>query len=523
MIKKIAYIISIFFISLNSFAFNNDSLIIKYANTIKADELKKHLYTIASSDFEGRETGMEGQRKSAEYLINSFRQSGLQPGNNGSYLQKFPLISNIPEGVKLELNNKSYSVLNDFSYFITNFNDTVISKQEIIFLGYGINDSLYDDYKNIDVNNKLILVLDGEPKKGDKFLLSGNEEPSEWSINFRKKVNTSHEKGASGIMIIKNILSDNVKHLVDKNRMKLDLENKTSKSLYSFFITKDLGNSLLSLSNTNTDAVESEINNTGKTINHTIQAKIKIELKSAIRKFDSDNVLAFIEGSDLKSEILVLTAHYDHLGIKDGEVFNGADDDGSGTVSLLEIAEAFSKAKKEGNGPRRSILFMPFSGEEKGLLGSEYYSQNPVYSFKNTIANLNIDMIGRVDEAHLNEKDFVYIIGSDKLSKELHKINESANDNFTKLKLDYTYNKPNDPNRFYYRSDHYNFAKHNVPIIFYFNGTHEDYHKTTDTPEKIDYNLLEKRAKLVFFTAWELVNRKERIKVDYVKSSKTDN
>ena len=220
---------------------------------------------------------------------------------------------------------------------------------------------------------------------------------------------------------------------------------------------------------------------------------------------------------------MVLTAHYDHLGTKDGEVFNGADDDGSGTVSLLEIAEAFSQAKKEGNGPRRSILFMPFSGEEKGLLGSEYYSQNPVYSFDNTVANLNIDMIGRVDEAHLKEKDFVYIIGSDKLSKELHKINESANDNYTKLKLDYTYNKPNDPNRFYYRSDHYNFAKHNVPIIFYFNGTHEDYHKSTDTPEKIDYNLLEKRAKLVFFTAWELVNRNERIKVDYVNGSKTDN
>ena len=306
MLKKIAYIISIFFISLNSLAFNNDSLIIKYANTIKADDLKKHLYTIASSDFEGRETGMQGQKKSAEYLINSFKQSGLIPGNNGSYIQKFPLISNIPEGVKLELNNKPYTALNDFSYFITNFNDTVLLKNEIIFLGYGINDSLYDDYKNIDVKNKLILVLDGEPKKDDKFLLTGNDEPSEWSINFRKKVYACHEKGALGIMIIKNILSDNIKHLVDKNRMKLDLENKSSKKMYSFFITKELGNNLLSLSNTNVDIVENEINKTGKTISHTLQVKTKIEIKSAVKKFDSDNVLAFIEGSDLKKKFWYL-------------------------------------------------------------------------------------------------------------------------------------------------------------------------------------------------------------------------
>ena len=522
-LKSYTKIIILFFISIKAYGFNNDSSIVKYANTIKAEDLKKHLYTIASEDFEGRETGMEGQRKAADYLTNYFSNLGLKPGNNGSFLQNFPLISYIPEGVKLEINGNKYTPGIDFSYFLTNFNDSVLLNKDILFLGYGIQDTLYNDYNNIDVNNKLLVVLDGEPINEGKYLLTGNEEPSEWSINFKKKIYKSYEKGALGILIIKNLLPENVKHFMDKNRMKLDVEEKTTKTIYSFFINKELGNNLLSQANTSIEKVQDKINKTGKTQNFKIKSNVKIEVKSAIRRLDSDNVMAFIEGTDLKDEVLVLTAHYDHLGIKDGEVFVGADDDGSGTVTLMELAEAFINAKKEGNGPRRSILFMPLSGEEKGLLGSEYYSQNPVYPFSNIIADLNIDMIGRVDNTHRNDSDFIYLIGSDKLSSELHQISENANNKYTNLKLDYTYNKPGDPNRFYYRSDHYNFAKHNVPIIFYFNGVHDDYHKVTDTPDKIAYGLMEKRAKLVFYTAWELVNRKERIKLDLVNDLNKDN
>jgi Zn-dependent M28 family amino/carboxypeptidase len=181
---------------------------------------------------------------------------------------------------------------------------------------------------------------------------------------------------------------------------------------------------------------------------------------------------------------------------------------------VIEIAEAFAKAKAEGHGPRRSILFMTVSGEEKGLFGSQYYVENPVYPLENTVANLNIDMVGRVDKKHKDNPNYLYLIGSDKLSTELHKISENANSTYTNLTFDYTYNHPNDPNRFYYRSDHYNFAKNNIPVIFYFNGSHEDYHKETDTVDKINFSILETRAKLVFYTAWELANREERIKVD---------
>ena len=225
-----------------------------------------------------------------------------------------------------------------------------------------------------------------------------------------------------------------------------------------------------------------------------------------------ENVLGYIEGSDLKDELLIITAHYDHLGMHDSLIFNGADDDASGVSAALEIAEAFMLAKKSGNGPRRSVLIMPVSGEEKGLLGSRYYTDNPIYPLENTVANLNIDMIGRLDDWHDNG-NYVYLIGSDRLSYDLHQVNEKMNSKHVGLDLDYRFNEEDDPNRYYFRSDHYNFAKNNIPVIFYFNGVHEDYHKPSDTIEKIDFEKIKVITKLVFLTAWEIANRDERIKL----------
>lgn len=225
---------------------------------------------------------------------------------------------------------------------------------------------------------------------------------------------------------------------------------------------------------------------------------------------DTENVIAFIKGRDYDTkprEYVVISAHYDHVGTdKDGNVYNGADDDGSGTVAILEIAEAFKKAVEDGFRPERSILFLHFTGEEKGLLGSKYYTENPVFPLNETVTDLNIDMIGRIDPAHEDNPNYIYLIGSDMLSTELHELSEEANSQYVQLNLDYKYNGTDDPNRFYYRSDHYNFAKHGIPVIFYFNGVHEDYHQKTDSPDKIEYDLLEKRARLVFYTAWKVAN-----------------
>ncbi|WP_318640058.1 M28 family metallopeptidase [Flavobacterium ardleyense] len=229
---------------------------------------------------------------------------------------------------------------------------------------------------------------------------------------------------------------------------------------------------------------------------------------------DSENIWAFIEGSEHPEEIIVISAHYDHIGTENGEVFNGADDDGSGTVALLEMAEAFAKAKKDGNGPKRSILFLHVTGEEHGLHGSRYYSENPLYPLANTVADINIDMIGRRDDLHPKTNNYVYVIGSDRLSSELHTITNEVNDKYIKMDLDFRFNARDEPNRYYFRSDHYNFAKNGIPSVFLFNGVHDDYHKATDTPDKIEYDALEKRTQLAFAIAWELANRKDRIKVD---------
>ena len=229
---------------------------------------------------------------------------------------------------------------------------------------------------------------------------------------------------------------------------------------------------------------------------------------------DSENIWAFIKGSEKPQEIIVISAHYDHVGMKNGEVFNGADDDGSGTVALLEIAQAFKKAKNEGNGPKRSILFLHVTGEEHGLHGSRFYSENPLFPIENTVVDINIDMIGRRDTLHPKTNNYVYVIGSDRLSSELHTINEEVNAKYTQLELDYKYNDRKDPERIYFRSDHYNFAKKGIPAIFFYNGIHADYHQSTDTPDKIEYDALAKRAQLAFVLAWELANRPDRIKVD---------
>lgn len=229
---------------------------------------------------------------------------------------------------------------------------------------------------------------------------------------------------------------------------------------------------------------------------------------------ESENVVAFIKGSEKPNEFIVISAHYDHIGVSGKEIFNGADDDASGTVAVLEIAEAFQLASNAGHGPKRSILFINLTAEEKGLYGSKWYVKNPIFPLNHHVTNLNIDMIGRVDDKHKNNPNYIYLIGSNKLSRELHRVSEEVNTKLSQLTLDYTFNDENYPNRFYYRSDHYNFAKNNIPIIFYFNGVHEDYHKTTDTADKINYEVLTKRTKLVFHTAWELANRENKVAID---------
>ena len=253
---------------------------------------------------------------------------------------------------------------------------------------------------------------------------------------------------------------------------------------------------------------------------------LSIESDRESSQVETENVVAFVEGSDplLKNEFVIISAHLDHVGTKEvaeGEdgIFNGADDDGTGTVSLLEIAEAFQKAKEDGNGPRRSVLFLHVTGEEKGLFGSEYYADmEPLVPLENTVADLNIDMIGRYDpERGFETTDYVYIIGGDLISQDIADWNATVNDvTGTDILLSDRFNSPDDPNQFFRRSDHWNFGKHQIPFIFYFTGTHEDYHGVGDSADKIDYDRMARIARLVFGTAWHIANTDARPQVSGV-------
>ncbi|KAA9331963.1 M28 family peptidase [Adhaeribacter soli] len=498
-----------------------------FARTITAADLSKYLHVLASDEFEGRETGQKGQKLAAAYISNFFRENGLigpvasNPGN--TYYQKFNLEQATWKAAALKVGKKQFVYQKDFFLF-GDAPEQPTQQLDLVFAGYGIDDKNYSDYRNLNVKGKTVIVLAGEPMdKAGNYLISKSKEASPWGADSRAKTRAATQKGAKNVLVIESSEAnlqksmEGLKHWLDSPMIAFPGKDRRNPTI---FVSPEVGAALLNTSAKKLQAYQNKISESGKPVPSEFKLATGVELQTEkVRSpLPTENVLGFIEGTDKKDEVIVLTAHYDHIGMdptKTGDqIFNGADDDGSGTSAIMEMAQAFMEAKKAGAGPRRSILFMAVTGEEKGLLGSEYYTSNPVFPLANTVANLNIDMIGRTDEKYAGNKNYIYVIGSDKLSSELHDINEIANHQYTKLELDYTYNDEKDPNKFYYRSDHYNFAKNNIPVIFYFNGVHEDYHKETDEVDKIMFDKMETITRLVFHTAWELANRDERIKMD---------
>lgn len=475
----------------------------KYAETITISDLNEYLSILSSDALGGRETGESGQKMAAAYIEHFFEVNDLEPivytPNGSSYLQSFELVSMKPGKAWIQIDDQTYKNFEDIVYTGNTSNPAPI-KSSLVFVGHGRP----QDYQAIDANGKNVLIY----CKGDR-------------VDRSKKAELATENGALQIFMIQSGDGEAFKRTAGMYKRYLSHgrlsfppdESETDKGY--FMIPASLGAEILNTSDKKLEeALEQSEASSYKNLLKLQSQEIIFYVQQDMQKISTENVLGFIEGSDKKDEYVIITAHYDHIGISDGEVNNGADDDGSGTVAVMEIAQAFAQAKKEGRGPRRSILFMAVTGEEKGLLGSSYYVNNPVLPLEKTITNLNIDMIGRIDEAHESNPEYVYLIGSDKLSKGLHNVSEHVNSTYTKLELDYKFNEENDPNRYYYRSDHYNFAKNNIPVIFYFNGTHADYHKATDTIDKIAFDLLEKRSRLVFHTAWEVANQEESISVD---------
>lgn len=499
---------------------------VPYAQTISAADLTKHLTILASDEYEGRETGTAGQEKAAEYIENHFKSIGLPPIVNGdSYQQKIAFTAENWTKIDLNINETTYKNMQDFYAFpATNTEMESLETNEVLFLGYGIDDEKYSDYAGINVKDKVILIYSDEPTdKAGNSHLTGSTELSDWSKDWRKKVRTAKAKGVKMVLIIdpkiKENIAENRRFLVSPRMRMGEGEQPEENYANSIFISSSVAKELVGQQYKKFIKKRDKIKKKGKPYQIALPADLKIIQQKNVRQLIGSNVLGYIEGSDpqLKDEVVIVSAHYDHLGRRGQSIYNGADDNGSGTSTVLEIAEALAKAKEQGNGPRRSVVTILVSGEEKGLLGSQYYVNYPIFPLENTIADVNVDMVGRVDKQHEDNPNYIYVIGSDRLSSELHEINETANSTYTNLELDYTYNAEDDPNRYYYRSDHYNFAEKGIPAIFYFNGTHADYHRTSDTVEKINFEKMEKIGQLVFHTVWELANRDKRIKVDVVK------
>ena len=433
-----------------------------FANTISPIGLRTHLAVLTADSLEGRETGTEGNNKAAQYIARYFEKLGLpKVADNNSYFQRMVYTNEAWNNNAMQLNDKNYRHLYNY-YAYPGINPAVtgneIQGDEVVFLGYGIDDERYSDYKKAkDVKGKIIMINGGEPMKKDSVsIITKSKTLSPWSLDVKTKLKVAFQKGVKAVLIIDPQLSKNIQEnrRLFSHNVTGDVEKPDGLYANNIYISPDMAREIIG---NNGDAVKKarEKSAKGKPRFVELPCKVKIELDKYFKQLIGNNILGFIEGSDsiLKNEIVVVSAHYDHLGKRGESIYRGADDNGSGTSTVLEIAQAMVDAKKKGIGPRRSILCLLMTGEEKGLLGSKYYVTFPVFPLEKTVADINIDMVGRVDEKYKDNPNYIYIIGADKLSTDLHNINEAANKTYTNLTLDYTYNDENDPNRYYYRRD----------------------------------------------------------------------
>lgn len=470
-----------------------------YAKSITPEDLKKHLYIVAGREMEGRGTATEGERRAAAYIESQFKAFGLLPGNNGSYQMHWPVFQDSITRSGIEVNGKKFEADRDFAVNMNMSYAATLSASEVVFVGHGVSDSTKDDYKGVDVKGKIVLVLPGAPAPG-----ANQRRPAAFFIQ-----EAAAKNGAAAVLLVQ---TNFPRPAAPKTGQQYTNGFRRTNYPNTFTISEGIAEAIMG---TDYKTVKESIKS-GNAPAKTYSANVLLDFAKTTTSIQSSNVIGYVEGSDKRDEYVFITAHYDHLGKRDTVIFYGADDDGSGTVGVLELAEAFAKAKAEGKGPRRSVVFMTVSGEERGLWGSAYYGDNPIFPLEKTTVDLNIDMIGRTDPERKtgDSSNYVYVVGDDKLSTDLRPISESINKKYVKMELDYKFNDPNDRQQIYYRSDHYNFARKGVPIIFYFDGIHADYHRATDTPDKINYDLLTKRARFVFHTAWEMANRNDMLKRD---------
>jgi hypothetical protein len=504
---------------------------IKFSKAINPENAYKHLSVLASDEYEGRETGTKGAWMAADYIRDYFKSLGLKAPVNGSYFQKIDLVNVTLKESHLTVNGQPKEYQKDYLVSPSLISDQgfTFSANELVFIGYGLKKDNYNDFTGTDIKGKVVVMFNG----GDPTVKPGTKiDRAAYRATLEARAKYFAENNVKAIILIDpavDRITENTKQTLKNGRVMVKtnaaIEAQKQNNIPRISISVALANELLKASNTTVADLQKKIVDSQAPASQVLNVPFSASAAKAETPVRCENVLGYLEGSDpvLKKEVLILTGHYDHIGLETDpnakdKVNNGADDDGSGTTGVLLMAKAFTDAKKAGKGSKRSILFMTVVGEEKGLWGSEWYSEHPVFPVENTIADLNTDMIGRTGEEYLGKPDsanYIYSVGSRMLSSDLANLSEQVNATYTKMKLDYKYDDPKDPEQIYYRSDHYNFAKLGNPIIFYYDGMlQQDYHKPGDEVSKINFPLLAKRAKLTYFTAWELANRPKRPAVD---------
>ena len=509
----------------------------KAAEKITAEQLKDYLYYVASDEMEGRDTPSRGLDLTAKFIALNLKQWGFKPaGDDGTFFQKFALNIRTTDSAKtqLEIGGRNLRYGKDF---FTNPVPATITDSPLVFAGNGwlLKSKNLDALKDTDVKGKTVVIYSKD------FYPEGVTQADLFSgklgkafVDWIEPLSYAREKGAAGVIIIATQADEenwqNERRQREHGGMSVEKFTQISisknRNIPTIVISRDAAENLFQ----GESIAFSEINRLseanlplptvalGKTASYTVQSKID--------KASTQNVAAVWEGNDpvLKNEMVAIGAHYDHVGTNpnakgEDKIWNGADDDGSGTVAVLSIAEALAKSPKR---PKRSVLFVWHAGEEKGLWGSEYFNRFPTVDIKSVVAQLNIDMIGRSRKAgdtnpknaNLTNETEVYVIGSKMMSSELGEVTRTVNNSFLNLTYNYKYDDPKDPNRFFFRSDHFNYAVNGIPIVFWFDGVHEDYHQPGDEPQKIDYAKMERISRTIFLTLWELADLKERPKVD---------
>lgn len=497
---------------------------------VTAKQLREYLTFIASDELEGRDTPSRGLDIAAMFIAQHLASWGIKPaGDAGSYFQKVPLRLNKidAEKTRLEINGQSYAYGKDF---LASQVPTNIAGSPLVFVGNGwvIKSKNINPYEGVDVKDKVIVIVNNLPK-GITFNDLKGPAGTDW---FSPQL-YAQQNGAKAVISFSTFgtlanwegskWNQSEKGAVDFGKPPAQAPMPTivvtPRVIAALFAGEKFSGANLFTKGVSGDALESFDLKPAKKVTATVAVRSE--------EIHTQNVVGILEGSDpvLRNEYVAIGAHYDHVGMNpfstaEDKIWNGADDDGSGTVSVLSIAEAFAKGAVK---PKRSILFIWHAGEEKGLWGSEYFTDNPTVPISSVITELNIDMIGRYqnpgDENHPVNKELpkpgeIFTIGSRMMSTELGEISDAVNNSYLKLNVNFKYDDPNDPNRYFYRSDHFNYAKHGVPIIFYMDGTHADYHQPSDSIEKINFEQMEKVARTIMATGWTLANNPARPKVD---------